>query len=470
MLTRCLFLLSGEGLLGTLKLVALGLRDEKVLPPPEGASPAEVAEPLPMPIGTLLDSIALEAFVTRFMLQGSSAAIRHEAGATLHHLWSHASPAERERLFAALRAPLGALPVYGANGRELMALLGTMMSASEMSVPQTTQLLDDLILHLKQQDKLLAGHPNAHVYHALGAILELEGHYLEAEPLHATVQPELPSQSLKLEALKAETKFTDSCQIVKFAGSNTIHSGVLRITDSRRTQMVSTIHLYCNNKPVADVGELKNKSELWKRVKTLAVQPAQAEIRFDFTIPVVATNLLIEYAAFHESSAAAEKLQCPRCSRSVTDKHGICKHCGDNAYQCRHCRNINYEKLDAFLCNECGFCKHARFDFTLVVKPSYVVERISNEAEREKLLALIDTELQNANKRHSQLATLKRPLERLLGHPADAVLQLFGAAGAGAHAAGCSGIGMPSIGLGGGLGAPGAMWRSCPLACAAAPA
>jgi len=39
-------------------------------------------------------------------------------------------------------------------------------------------------------DKLLAGHPNAHVYHALGAILELEGHYLEAEPLHATVQPE----------------------------------------------------------------------------------------------------------------------------------------------------------------------------------------------------------------------------------------------------------------------------------------
>jgi hypothetical protein len=45
------------------------------------------------------------------MLQGSSAAIGYEAGATLHHLWSHASPAERERLCAALRAPLGALPV-----------------------------------------------------------------------------------------------------------------------------------------------------------------------------------------------------------------------------------------------------------------------------------------------------------------------------------------------------------------------
>ena len=132
--------------------------------------------------------------------------------------------------------------------------------------------------------------------------------------------------------------------------------------------------------------------------------------RFEFTIPVVATNLLIEYAAFHESSSASsEKLQCPRCSRTVTDKHGICKHCGDNAYQCRHCRNINYEKLDAFLCNECGFCKHARFDFTLVVRPSYVVERITNEAEREKLLALIDAELANASKRYTQLVNSSAP-------------------------------------------------------------
>jgi hypothetical protein len=90
-----------------------------------------------------------------------------------------------------------------------------------------------------------------------------------------------------------------------------------------------------------------------------------------------------------------------------------------------------------------------------VVEPSYFVERISNEAEREKLLALIDTELQNAIKRLSQLATLKQPLQRLLGHPADEVLQLFGAAGAGAGAAGGSGIGMPDSGLGGGLGAPG---------------
>ena len=236
------------------------------------------------------------------------------------------------------------------------------------------------------------------------------------------------TSQVKLDALKAETKFTESCQIVKLSGSHAIHSGMLRISDIRRTQMVATIHLYCNNKPANDVSELKNKWDVWRRVKTLQVPPAQAEIRFDFTIPVVATNILIEYASFHDTGSAggaSEKLQCPRCSRTVTDRHGICKHCGDNAYQCRHCRNINYEKLDAFLCNECGFCKHARFDYTLVVKPSYVVERITNEDERERLLALMDAELANVTKRHGQLAAVKRPLERLLGQPADAILQLL---------------------------------------------
>ena len=192
---------------------------------------------------------------------------------------------------------------------------------------------------------------------------------------------------MKLDALKAETKYTESCQIVKFAASNTIHAGVLRISDIRRTQMVSQVNLYCNNKPVNDVGELKNKWELWKRVKTLQVPPAHAEIRFDFTIPVVATNLstvrarprrhphphphphphLHPHPRPHPPSPSPSPPPSPpttltlptprpvrsprglrvagevgaRVARTVTDKHGICKHCGDNAYQCRHCRNIN---------------------------------------------------------------------------------------------------------------------------------
>ena len=245
----------------------------------------------------------------------------------------------------------------------------------------TSAVVDALAASLGEQNALLADHPNAFVYNSLGGLLDLEGHFLESEAAHASNQPELPTQQAKLDTLKAEVKFTEACQIYKFSAPQTVSAGVLRVSDMRRGVSVASINLYCNNRTVTDVGELKNKWEVWKRVKTLHLAPAQAEVRFEFTIPIVAANFLVEYATFHEPhGAGGEKLQCPRCSRTVTDKHGICNHCGDNAYQCRHCRNINYEKLDAFLCNECGFCKFARFEFTLTVRPSYVVERVTTEA------------------------------------------------------------------------------------------
>ena len=58
----------------------------------------------------------------------------------------------------------------------------------------------------------------------------------------------------------------------------------------------------------------------------------------------------VEYGAYHYDlgAAAAEALHCPRCSRLVTDAHGVCGYCRENAYQCRSCRNINYERRDPF--------------------------------------------------------------------------------------------------------------------------
>ena len=58
------------------------------------------------------------------------------------------------------------------------------------------------VFSLRKQNQLLAGHPNAYVYNALGSLLDVDGHFLESEPLHASNQPELPSQQAKLDALK----------------------------------------------------------------------------------------------------------------------------------------------------------------------------------------------------------------------------------------------------------------------------
>lgn len=35
------------------------------------------------------------------------------------------------------------------------------------------------------------------------------------------------------------------------------------------------------------------------------------------------------------------------------------------AFQCRKCRHINYDRLDAFLCVECGYCTAGAFSYEL---------------------------------------------------------------------------------------------------------
>ena len=50
-----------------------------------------------------------------------------------------------------------------------------------------------------------------------------------------------------------------------------------------------------------------------------------------------------------------------------------------------HYRAINYDEKDPFLCNACGFCKYAKFDFTLTAKPCCAVDPIENEDDRKKV-------------------------------------------------------------------------------------
>jgi hypothetical protein len=54
----------------------------------------------------------------------------------------------------------------------------------------------------------------------------------------------------------------------------------------------------------------------------------------------------------------------PRCTRQV-HAHGVCGNCGEVAFQCRKCRHINYDSLDAFLCVECGYCTAGSFSYEL---------------------------------------------------------------------------------------------------------
>ncbi|GFS30531.1 auxin transport protein [Actinidia rufa] len=294
-----------------------------------------------------------------------------------------------------------------------------------ISKQQNTEIVDQCLTPdvvrcifetLHSQNELLANHPNSRIYNTLSGLVEFDGYYLESEPCVACSSPEVPYSRMKLESLKSETKFTDNRIIVKCTGSYTIQSVTMNVHDARKPKSVKVLNLYYNNRPVADLSELKNNWAYWKRAKSCHLTFNQTELKVDFPIPITACNFMIELDSFYENLQALslEPLQCPRCSRPVTDKHGICSNCHENAYQCRQCRNINYENLDSFLCNECGYSKYGRFEFNFMAKPSFTFDSMENDDDMKRGLAAIESESENAHRRYQQLLGFKKPLLKIV--------------------------------------------------------
>ncbi|XP_078439464.1 auxin transport protein (BIG) [Wolffia australiana] len=366
-------------------------------------------------------NVLLQRFIDTFLLDWNSTSLRSEAKAVLSGLWHHGKETFQETLLSVLLDKVKILPMYGQNTVEFIELLISLLgrpNGSKFSIVNkclTADVINCIFETLHSQNELLANHPNSRLYSALIGFVEFDGYYLESDPCIACSCPEAPYTRMKLETLKSETKFTDNRIIVKCTGSHTIQSVAMNVHDARKSRSVKVLNLHYNNNPLADLSVLKNNWALWKRAKSCHLGVNQTELKVEFPIPISACNFMIELDSFYENLQASslESLQCPRCSRAVTDKHGICSHCHENAYQCRQCRNINYENLNSFLCNECGYSKYGRFEFHFMAKPSFAFDEIGSDEEMRKVLAAIESESENAHRRYQQLLGFKKPLLKL---------------------------------------------------------
>lgn len=369
----------------------------------------------------------LRQFIDCFLLEWNSSSVRAEAKCVLYGVSHHARQSFKETILMVLLQKVKFLPIYGQNITEYIELVTFLLGKypDNSAKQQSTEIVDRCLTFdvikcifdtLHSQNELLANHPNSRIYNTLSGLVEFDGYYLESEPCVACSSPEVPYSRMKLESLKSETKFTDNRIIVKCTGSYTIQSVTMNVHDARKSKSVKVLNLYYNNRPVADLSELKNNWALWKRAKICHLAFNQTELKVDFPIPITACNFMIELDSFYENLQALslEPLQCPRCSRPVTDRHGICGNCHENAYQCRQCRNINYENLDSFLCNECGYSKYGRFEFNFMAKPSFTFDNMENDEDMKRGLAAIETESENAHRRYQQLLGFKKPLLKIV--------------------------------------------------------
>ncbi|CAM8971414.1 unnamed protein product [Rhodiola kirilowii] len=270
----------------------------------------------------------LVQFINCFLLEWNSSCVRTEAKSLLYGLWYHGKQSFKEKLLMSLLQRVSSLPAYGQNiteYTELVCLLlgkGSDNTTRQQGIELVTHCLTADVVKcifetLHSQNELLANHPNSRIYNTLSSLVEFDGYYLESEPCVACSSPELPYGKMKLESLKSETKFTDNRILVKCTGSYTIQTVTMNVHDARKSKSVKVLNLYYNNRPVADLSELKNNWSLWKRAKSCLLAFNQTELKVDFPIPITACNFMIELDSFYENLQALslEPLQCPRCSR-----------------------------------------------------------------------------------------------------------------------------------------------------------
>ncbi|XP_071821604.1 E3 ubiquitin-protein ligase UBR4-like isoform X2 [Apostichopus japonicus] len=357
----------------------------------------------------------LAKFIRHHLLESNDSQLRWQAHGLVLHIFKSSSSSVQELLLDLMWDLWPELSSYGRKAAQYVDLLGYFSLKAPQKTEKSLQYVEKAASLLKTQNQVLTNHPNSTIYNELAGLVAFDGFYLESEPCLVCNNPEIPFTNMKLTALKVDSRYTANSQIVKLVGTHTIFKIALRISDLKRTKMVRTVNIYYNNRTVHSVVDLKNKPTVWHKAKKCSLTAGQTEVKIEFLLPIVAANLMIEYADFYDNlSASAETLQCPRCSASVPANPGVCGNCGENVFQCHKCRAINYDEKDPFLCNSCGFCKYAKFDYTLTAKACCAVDPIENEEDRKKATNTINSLLEKADRVYRQLVSHRPQLEVLL--------------------------------------------------------
>mmetsp|Transcript_15124 Transcript_15124/g.35077 ORF Transcript_15124/g.35077 Transcript_15124/m.35077 type:complete len:1358 (+) Transcript_15124:2-4075(+) len=175
----------------------------------------------------------------------------------------------------------------------------------------------------------------------------------------------------RLEVLKESFSSNEFNLFYKLRYRVSISDIHLTVSDPRG-RFVKTVSVYFTPRPISEHLKSDINSSKWQKIATLNLTRGGLRASVNLSQPIIAANIRVEFTDFYDRPGDKEKgiegssvLYCPRCTRPVTNAHGVCVTCGEVAFQCRKCRHINYDRLDAFLCVECGYTCCGSFSFEL---------------------------------------------------------------------------------------------------------
>ena len=180
-----------------------------------------------------------------------------------------------------------------------------------------------------------------------------------------------PFSRCRLESLKQSCVSNEFNLFYKLKHRVLISDINLSVSDPRG-RYVKILNVYFTSTPLPDSLKSSHYASKWQKIATINLAKGGSRATVSLSQPIIAANIRVEFSEFYERPGEKDKgnggtvlLHCPRCTRPVTNAHGVCVTCGEVAFQCRKCRHINYDRLDAFLCVECGYTCCGSFSLEL---------------------------------------------------------------------------------------------------------
>ena len=79
--------------------------------------------------------------------------------------------------------------------------------------------------------------------------------------------------------------------------------------------------------------------------------------------------------------------------------------------KCHKCRSINYDERDPYLCTQCGYCRYAKFEWSITSRPCTTADPVDSEDERRRAELELKRHLEKADRAWKKLSDQRNELE-----------------------------------------------------------
>ena len=177
-------------------------------------------------------------FSRTYLLEAAQPNIRSSAHILLFNLYKNCSPSDASLMYESLLSMWSdVMHTYGSKASQYVDLLGYIALTQQQQ--QSLNFLQKCIDLYKTCTQNILHHPNSQLYTTLSHLLNenFDGYYLEADPCFTCNNIEQPMQTIKLNSIKSDCRFTTNQQIFKLANTYSISRLHLKVSEIRKIKI-----------------------------------------------------------------------------------------------------------------------------------------------------------------------------------------------------------------------------------------